>query len=1067
VLLANIVDPVFTTADQISNPDISNPDISNATLWLAPGESAKITIRTLDLNIHDTFTFEPAEDVVPVAVSQAVNTEDEATPGAEPPLAFPSSPFLAFIQQPTAGSTNAPLGFVRVRVIDSTGAPLPGVGPVTLRVYHMPDAATPVRTLASVTNETGIATFDIGTFAVPGTYLMKASILIGEDEEFTWSDSFVLTDGVTFAVTNTNATGPGSLAQAILDANNNGPSRDTIAFNIPGAGPHVISPTSALPSIVQSTVIDATTQPGFAGAPIVFIDGGSAGTVDGLTIAAPVTEVRGLGITGYFAFAIRTTLTGAEALIRGNYIGVAFDGSAAPNGSGIELNTLDNVVGGTAVADRNVISGNTGFGVIVQNSDDVTGNRIVGNFIGTNAAGTAALPNGAGGVRLTAPTRVGGANAGEGNLISGNGGTGITLLNDDNESVIQGNRIGVNAAGDAALPNDGSGIFITDTEFSLIGGTVSGARNVISGNTGEGIFLLGDASATTIHGNYIGTNAAGTAALGNGGSGVVIQETFSTRLGGPTAAERNVISGNAQHGVVLVNAVGNRIEGNYIGTNAAGTADLGNEFIGVAVFLESRQNVIGSIGAGNVISGNDSDGITILAESNDNDVLGNLIGTNAAGTAAIGNGSLNEFLDFVGAGVSILGFNNRIGGSEAGAGNVISGNGTGISISGDAATANLIRGNLIGTSADGTADLGNRWGIFNSGAPSTLIGGSLPGEGNVISGSTIDGIAITLATATDVRVEGNRIGTSLDGMTAIPNTQNGISVRFGANGVAIGGGAGVETRNLISGNIGTGIRLETDGNVVEFNSIGPNASFGGGLGNGGTGVSITGANNRIDSNVIRFNSGTGITATGAGNGFSGNSISDNGALGIDLGGDGVTANDAPDVDGAQNFPVLTAAQSLGSSTRVVGSLESTPSTQFDIRFYQSPSCDASGNGEGQTQLGVLVQTTGPDGLLAFDTVFEVATVVGVAVTATARNMTTNATSEFSNCAIVDTPAPEPDAADGGQTLLLAGLTSGEDGTATRPLEWTNAQKTRSDPSLLLQPTPGVRDEPLLVALRLE
>jgi hypothetical protein len=408
---------------------------------------------------------------------------------------------------------------------------------------------------------------------------------------------------------------------------------------------------------------------------------------------------------------------------------------------------------------------------------------------------------------------------------------------------------------------------------------------------------------------------------------------------------------------------------------------------------------------------------------------------------------------------------------------VISANGTGVSLTGAAAADNIVRGNLIGTSADGTADLGNRWGIFNSGAPSTVIGGTLPGEGNVISGSAIDGIAVTLEGATGVRIEGNRIGTSADGMASIPNTQNGISVRFAAS-ATIGGGTGVETRNLISGNIGTGIRLETDGNVVEFNSIGPNASFGGGLGNGSTGVSITGANNRIDSNVIRFNSGDGILATGAGNGFSGNSISDNGGLGIDLGGDGVTANDAPDANGAQNFPVLTAAQSFGASTRVVGSLQSTPSTQFDIRFYQSPSCDASGNGEGQTQLGILVLSTNVDGVLNFDTFFEVATAVGVAVTATARNMTTNDTSEFSNCAIVDTPAPEPDAAaidvgvdlsatpepDGGQILFFAGLTT-QDTIPLRPLKWTDRRKTRSDPSL--QPPPGIRDEPLLVALRLE
>jgi hypothetical protein len=1071
VLLANIVDPVFTTADQISNPDISNPDISNATLWLAPGESAKITIRTLDLNIHDTFTFEPAEDVVPVAVSQAVNTEDEATPGAQPPLAFPSSPFLTFIQQPTAGTTNAPLGFVRVTVIDSTGAPLPGVGPVTLRVYHMPDAATPVRTLASVTNETGIATFDIGTFGVGGTYLMKASILIGEDEEFTWSDSFVLTEppGVTFVVTNTNATGPGSLAQAILDANNNGPSRDTIAFNIDGAGPHVISPTSALPSILQPLVIDGTTQPGYAGVPNVRLDGGSAGTVDGLTIAAPVTEVRGLGITGYFAVAVRTTLAGDAALIRGNYIGVTGGGSAAPNGSGIELNTLDNVVGGSAAADRNVISGNTGWGVSIQGGIDISGNRIIGNYIGTTPAGTAALANGAGGVQLAAPSTIGGASPSLGNLISGNGGPGISLGGDDHESIIQGNLIGTNAAGGAAVPNNGHGIVIGDTEFNLIGGTTPGARNLISGNTGAGIRLQGDASATTIHGNYIGVNAAGTAAIGNGGGGVVIDNTFSTQLGGSTAAERNVISGNAQHGVLLVDGVGNHIEGNYIGVNAAGAADigvdLGNLQNGVMLTGESRQNNIGAVGAGNVISGNNANGIRIDVQSDDNTIVANRIGTNAAGTSAIGNGSLNETLDLVGAGILVDGQNTQIGG--IGAGNQISGNGVGVSLTATA-VSNTIQGNLIGTSADGTADLGNRWGIFNAGAASTLIGGTTPGEGNVISGSTIDGIAVTIESSTGVRIEGNRIGTSSDGMTAIGNTQAGISVRFGTTGVTIGGGD-ASAGNLISGNNGVGIRLETSGNVVSNNKIGVDASFTGPLGNGGGGLSIAANNTTVDANIIAFNTNAGISATGSGNAFLGNTIFDNGGLGIDQGGDGVTANDVPDADGVQNYPVLESVSSNAGGTEILGSLQTTPGANVEIRFYVNQSCDGSGNGEGQLQFASGIFVADADtGVVIIDTTYLISVTVGQFVTAIARNTATNDTSEFSACVTVAGAAPEPDATDGGDgALFLARLTPAGDSVSGRPPWWTNVQETRSDPGLLLQPPPGIRDEPLLVPLRLE
>jgi hypothetical protein len=1046
VLLANIVDPVFTPADQVANPDISNPDISNATLWLAPGESAKITVRTLDRNIHDNVTFVPAEAIVPVVVSQPVNTEDEATPGAQPPLAFPSSPFLTFIEQPESGATNSPLGPVRVRVTDSTGATLPGVGPVALRVYLMPNLATPVRALASVTNVDGIATFDIGTFTTPGTYRMRASLLVGEDDLFTWSDSFVLIEppGVTFVVTNRSASGPGSLAQAIQDANNNRPSRDTIAFNIPAESPldvlFTISPASALPSIVNSLVIDGTTQPGYAGAPNVYLDGSSAGTVDGLTIAAPNCEVRGLGVTGYFAAAIRTTLAGTGAVIRGNYIGMASDGGAAPNLTGVEINTDDNLVGGTSAADRNVISGNTGWGVRVEGAIDVTGNRIVGNYVGTNAAGTAAVPNGVGGVLLRAPSTVGGVAAGEGNLISGNGSDGIAVLDDDNESTIQGNLIGTNAAGDAALPNGGTGITINDAEFSLIGGTVPGARNIISGNGGPGIRLAGDASATTIHGNYIGVNAAGTAAIGNGGGGVVIESTFSTRLGGATAAERNVISGNARSGVELVDGVDNRIEGNYIGTNAAGTADLGNQWHGVAMNVESRQNRVGAAGAGNLISGNDLSGVFVSEDSHDNVIAGNLIGTNAAGTAAIGNGTINEFLDLVGPGVWLVGYDNQVG--EPGAGNVISGNGTGISLAGTTAADNVIRSNRIGTNAAGDAAVRNRFGIFNGSAPRTVIGGTDPLDRNIVSGNQLQGIYVTGEGAADVVIQGNRIGTTADGMSALSNTFAGITVESSAS-VTIGGDVAA-AGNLISGNNGSGIRIQTSGNTIKNNNIGTDATFTGPLGNGSAGLSIAASNTSVDANVIAFNTSAGISFTGSGNAFLGNAIFDNGGLGIDAGLDGVTANDAPDADGVQNFPTLTFAWSQAGNTQIIGSLQSAPDTAYQIRFFVSPVCDVSGSGEGRQQFGSLdgVVSDGA-GTVLINASYGIGLTLGYVVTATARNMVTGDTSESSPCATVTPPgAPEPNHA---PIDLGVDLRAG----------------------LLLEPPPGVRDEPLLVALRLE
>ena len=750
---------------------------------------------------------------------------------------------------------------------------------------------------------------------------MKASALFGEDSFFTWSGSFVITEPppVTFFVTTTADSGTGTLRQAILDAGANGASRDLILFNITPGGPFdvlfTISLLSPLPTIDEPIVIDGTTQPGFAGVPNVYIDGSSAGASPGLRLLGDNSDVRGIGVTGFAGEGI--WLFGANgSRVRGNYVGIAPDGGAAGNNTGVRVQASNTTIGGTTAEDRNVISGNTGMGIRVDS--DAANTIIVGNYIGTDGAGTGAVPN-------------------------------------------------------------GSGITIDDSHAS-IGGGFPAARNVISGNSGDGILLS--------------------------------------------------------------NGVASVISGNYIGVDATGTADLGNVSAGIRLNGNSRLNVIGIAGSPNVISGNNAHGVVISDAASENEVRGNLIGTNAAGTAAIGNGTLNATFDLVGAGVEVQGPNNTIGGITPGSANVLSGNGTGVSLTGTGAVGNKLWGNLIGTNAAGTAAIRNRFGIFNAGAPQTVIGGTTAAERNVVSGNLVEGIAVTGESATGIRIEGNRIGTSADGMSAIPNTLFGISVRFAAQ-VTIGGGAGVETRNLISGNGGSGIRLETSGNVVEFNSIGPDASFNGPLGNGSSGVSITGSNNRVDSNVIRFNGSTGIGATGTGNGFSGNSISDNGGLGIDQGGDGVTANDAPDADGVQNFPVLTLAEVTGGNTRLVGSLQSTPSTTFDIRFYASPSCDASGNGEGQTQVALATLSTNTDGFLNFDILAGIALTPGSVVAATARNMTTNETSEFSPCIAVTTPAPaplpEPDAA---------------------------VEAGRPDSSVLFEPPPGVRDEPLLVPLRL-
>ncbi|HEX8073006.1 MAG TPA: LamG-like jellyroll fold domain-containing protein [Pyrinomonadaceae bacterium] len=418
------------------------------------------------------------------------------------------------------------------------------------------------------------------------------------------------------------------------------------------------------------------------------------------------------------------------------------------------------------------------------------------------------------------------------------------------------------------------------------------------------IVLQGN-GGNVIEGNFIGTNPAGTVAASNGVTrGIAVFSSSNNLIGGTSPAARNVISGNNQSGISISGnsngqvSANNQVQGNFIGTNAAGTAALGNSFIGIFVNGLASGNVIGGTvaGARNVISGNGTAGVFINSDATGNSVQGNFIGTNAAGTAAIGN------TNGVILGQGTISTNNIIGGTAAGARNVISGNfGAGVEISGGAATGNLVQGNYIGTDVSGTAPLGNSTdGVFISGASFNNTGGA---SGNIIGGAA----------------------------------------------------AGA-------------------GNVIAFNA----------------------------RDGVRVNAGTGVGG-GTGNSIRANSIFSNSSLGIDLAGNGLTPNDACDPDtgpnNLQNFPVLTSAVSAGGNTTVQGTLNSTPNTQFTVEFFSSPTCDAAGNGEGQTYLGAATVTTDASCVATINATLPSATSAGQVVTATATDPNGN-TSEFSACRTV-------------------------------------------------------------------
>ena len=450
---------------------------------------------------------------------------------------------------------------------------------------------------------------------------------------------------MTFMVTNTNDSGSGSLRQAILDANANA-GADMIDFNIPGAGVHTIMPASALPTITDPVTIDGTTQPGFAGSPIIELSGAIAGPANGLYIVAGSSVVRGLVINRFKNGILLDTSVGN--VIEGNFIGTDVTGTQALGNTtaGVQVlcGSANNKIGGTAASARNVISGNN-HGVWFPCGN---GNLVQGNFIGTDVNGTAALGNSSAGVDIRGhDNAIGGTTAGAGNLISGNNDAGVLI--DGSKNLVQGNFIGTDVTGAKPLGNDGDGVHITDgfSSDNIIGGTpfvigTGGAGNVISSNGRNGVAIENGAPNNQVLGNFIGTDVNGTSALGNNEDGVLIENAHDNRIGDVGA--RNIISANHDFGVSINHggAFNTEVLGNYIGTDVTGTAALANRLDGV--FISSVQVAIGryliggaSAGTRNVISGNLRTGILILG-SRDVVVGNNFIGTDAGGTNGLGNG---------------------------------------------------------------------------------------------------------------------------------------------------------------------------------------------------------------------------------------------------------------------------------------------------------------------------------------------------------------------------------------------------------------------------------------------
>jgi CSLREA domain-containing protein len=320
--------------------------------------------------------------------------------------------------------------------------------------------------------------------------------------------------GTVFQVTTTADNGdnvnptPGSLRAAILSANST-PGVDSISFSI-GSGLQTIQPLSTLPTISEGVIIDGTTQPGFAGVPLIEIDGSKTTNSVGLIVNSnEPTTIRGL-IMNRFAFSAIQLSGVGNNVVAGNYLGTNAAGNAnfpnPNNGVGITVLSPGNTVGGLTAADRNIISGNRSqnvqMGIDVFGANAI-GNKIIGNYIGVDVTGNTALGQVNAGIRLAnaSGTIVGGPTAAERNVISGN------FENMDigggHDNKVQGNFIGTRADGTGGL-TAGYGVWIeTDSKNNIIGGINAGEGNVIPAAVNRGITVLDTSSGNAILGNSI------------------------------------------------------------------------------------------------------------------------------------------------------------------------------------------------------------------------------------------------------------------------------------------------------------------------------------------------------------------------------------------------------------------------------------------------------------------------------------------------------------------------------------------------------------------------------------
>jgi len=643
----------------------------------------------------------------------------------------------------------------------------------------------------------------------------------------------------------------------------------------------------------------------------------------------------------------------------------------------------------------------------------------------------------------------------KGLVINNFEGSGIRLKN-DGLNLVAGNFIGTDATGMNAVAN-GNGVAMVDGIFNMIGGEDPADRNLISGNTGDGVRISGyNTGINSVEGNYIGTKKDGDSALANNIGVNMFKFTGGNTIGCETENGDNVISGNTIAGIRINESNENTIEGNLIGTDKAGAHAIANG-LGVDI-CDASDNAVGYFGFGSVISGNTGPGVRIKTTANSscpstgNFVYSNKIGTNAAGTDKIPNDT----------GILIQDSSvNDIGSGDPMDSNLVSGNSNeGVRL--ENANQTIVFGNFIGTDVTGAAPIANAAGVEISGGSANEIGCTVPGSNNVISGNTGDGVEIT-GSANGNFVQSNLIGVQVDGTSARANGGVGVEVYTGAHDNVIGvepprviiigertspdgaqakapAGTAAQSRNAVTGGgcskratannqnteaFKTAEQLKARGAKAVQNSsrfqnraalngramkdIADSATSKKAKAPRNTGAKVQGIAGKgltpsftsiTGANVIAHNGKDGVRVSSNldfNNLISQNSIFSNGDLGINLGpeGDGVTQNNLAGHSGPNHYQNFPKINFANSDDQSIKfDIDGTGGSEpFTIEFFVNYACDGT-NGEGKTFIGSTTVSSGDNQTYVVQSPYSFAN--GQVITATATDSDNN-TSEFSVC----------------------------------------------------------------------